>query len=68
MKLVFDNYDIGMSTYDRFIEGETITLLVYENIRLDDEKFIRRKVRFDNEAGDLYVVFKRKKYFYSEFK
>ena len=68
MKLVFNNYELTISTHDRFIENEVVDLLVYENIKPKEEKHVKRKVRFDNESGDLYILFKGKKYFYSEFK
>ena len=56
-------------TEDDFIEGETIKLEYYENkIAREKPKHITRKVRYDKEAGDLYIIYKNKKYFYFEFK
>ena len=69
MNMVLNNYDIVMSTKDKFIEGETIKLKVYECLKAKEKGLnITRKVRYSKEAGDLYIWFKNKRYFYSEFK
>ena len=44
----------------RFIQGEKVTVLI-------DQKQIKRKVYFSAEAGDLYIYYRGKKYFYYEF-
>lgn len=69
MKQIFNNYEIVISTEDSFIENRTISLTVYEcKTTREKGKNITRKVRFDKDAGDLYINFKNKKYFYHEFK
>lgn len=44
----------------RFIEGENVTVEVNGGT-------YTRKVRFSKDAGDLFVMIKNNKYFYSEF-
>lgn len=69
MKLVFCNYEVVISTDDRFIEGESIDIKYYDGLTARQKgRSLSRKVRYDNEAGDLYIRVEGKKYFYSEFK
>ena len=68
-KLIFGNYEVVITTNDRFIEGESINIKYYECLRAREKgRSLSRKVRYDNEAGDLYIKVDGKKYFYSEFK
>lgn len=46
---------------NNFIEGEYVTVIMF------DESTIRRKVYYDNTAGDLFIWYKGRKYFYYEF-
>lgn len=69
MKLVFCNYEVVISTDDRFIEGESVNIKYYDGLTARQKgRSLSRKVRYDNEAGDLYIRVEAKKYFYSEFK
>lgn len=69
MKQMLNDYEIVITTEDRFIEGETITLKVFLCLKAREKgRRISRKVRYDKEAGDLYIKINGKKYFYSEFK
>lgn len=43
-----------------FIENEKVVINL-------DNKVIRRKVYYDAQAGDLYIMYKNNKYFYYEF-
>lgn len=45
---------------ENFIENEYVTIEINNNI-------ITRKVYYSKEAGDLYILYKNNKYFYSEF-
>lgn len=68
-KLIFNNYEVVISTEDRFIEGESVNIKYYDCLTARQKgRSLSRKVRYDNEAGDLYIRVEGKKYFYSEFK
>lgn len=69
MKKIFGNWEMFICTEDSFIEGETISLAYNEcKTAKERNKHITRKVKFDKDAGDLYIIIKNKKYFASEFK
>ncbi len=64
-----NDYRVTMFTSDRFIEGETVNLEVYSNlVAREKPKHIARVVKYSKEAGDLYIRYDNRKYFYSEFK
>lgn len=46
---------------NNFIEGEYVTVIMF------DKSTIRRKVYYDSTAGDLFIWYKGRKYFYYEF-
>lgn len=48
----------------RFIEGAKVFVSIAEN---DKIKRIERTAKYDSKAGDLYIQFDGRKYFYSEF-
>lgn len=69
MKQIFNNWEVVIVTEDRWIEGETINLKYFPCEKVKEKGInLTRKVRFDNEAGDMFITIKNKKYFYSEFK
>ena len=69
IKLIFFNYEALISTNDNFIEGEPVNIKYYDGSTANQRPAsLSRIVKYDNEAEDLYIEVKGKKYFYSEFK
>ena len=69
MRQIFNNYEVVITTDDKWIEGEYINLKLYRCLRGKEKGVsLRRKVRFHKDAGDLYIRVEGKMYFYSEFK